>query len=576
MKIPYGISNFKTLREEKYIYVDKTKYIDVIEKLNSKYVFFIRPRRFGKSLFLSTLEHYYDINAKNEFARLYEDLYIGENPTKLKNSYLILKLNFSGLDTSNKEKLENSFRLSLVEAMKSFLFSYSDVINASEDIVVEIKNTKDLRTLLSFLLTAVKEADKKIYLIIDEYDHFANDIIAMGEGNFYKETIRATGFVRDFYETVKIGTETVIDRIFMTGISPVMLDDLTSGFNIASNLTLDINLNEMLGFTEKEVKNIVDNCGIEKLMKNSGTVICEEELMQELKKNYNGYLFNKNAKNRIYNPDMILHFFDQWIKSNQYPEKLIDDNVKTDYGRLNRLMMNEKNRIKLEEIIKNESIVAKIVTRFSFDNMNDEDNFVSLLFYMGLLTNDSIVYGETKLTIPNYVTKEIFWEYFNKKTRKEYSIEHNTEELAKAIWQTGIDGDIKPFIEYISSNVLKKLSNRDLIQFDEKYIKAILFSYLTISNVFRPRSEQEIENGYIDIYLEKDIRTPEAKYEWLIELKYLKKSESKQIEKAKEEGLKQLKRYASSIEFDGKKNLKKALIIFSGKSNYVFVEVNDI
>ncbi|MGV8147021.1 MAG: AAA family ATPase [Alkaliphilus sp.] len=576
VKIPYGISNFKTLREEKYIYVDKTKYIDVIEKLNSKYVFFIRPRRFGKSLFLSTLEHYYDINAKNEFTRLYEDLYIGENPTKLKNSYLILKLNFSGLDTSNKEKLENSFIETVADSIRSFVLRYKSVLGDTEEIKEIVRKSKGLKSVLINLLTAVKEADKKIYLIIDEYDHFANDIIAMGEGNFYKETIRATGFVRDFYETVKIGTETVIDRIFMTGISPVMLDDLTSGFNIASNLTLDINLNEMLGFTEKEVKNIVDNCGIEKLMKNSGTVICEEELMQELKKNYNGYLFNKNAKNRIYNPDMILHFFDQWIKSNQYPEKLIDDNVKTDYGRLNRLMMNEKNRIKLEEIIKNESIVAKIVTRFSFDNMNDEDNFVSLLFYMGLLTNDSIVYGETKLTIPNYVTKEIFWEYFNKKTRKEYSIEHNTEELAKVIWQAGIDGDIKPFIEYISRNVLKKLSNRDLIQFDEKYIKAILFSYLTISNVFRPRSEQEIENGYIDIYLEKDIRTPEAKYEWLIELKYLKKSESKQIEKAKEEGLKQLKRYASSIEFEGKKNLKKALIIFSGKSNYVFVEVNDI
>jgi len=443
VKIPYGISNFKALREEKYLYVDKTKYIEIIENLNSKYVFFIRPRRFGKSLFLSTLEHYYDINAENEFAGLYENLYIGENPTKLKNSYLILKLNFSGLNTSSKEGLENSFRLSLVEALKSFFSRYKHVISGSEDIVEEVKNTKDLRTLLTLLLNAVKEANKKVYLIIDEYDHFANDIIAMGEGDFYKNTIRATGFVRDFYETVKIGTETVIDRIFMTGISPVMLDDLTSGFNIASNITLDIGLNEMLGFTEEEVKFIVANCDVEKLIQNNDTEINKKELMKELKKNYNGYLFNKNAKNRIYNPDMILHFFDQWIKSNQYPEKLIDDNVKTDYGRLNRLMMNEENRTKLEEIIKNEGIVAKIATRFSFDNMNDEDNLVSLLFYMGLLTNDSIEYGETKLAIPNYVTKEIFWEYFNRKLRKEYSIKHNTAELSKVIWQARKEAGIK-------------------------------------------------------------------------------------------------------------------------------------
>ena len=394
----------------------------------------------------------------------------------------------------------------------------------------------------------------------------------MGDGSFYRGIIRATGFVRDFYETVKIGTKTVIDRIFITGISPVMLDDLTSGFNIASNVTLDRDLNEMLGFTEKEVKEIVDNCAIEKLMNNSNICIKETELMQELMKNYNGYLFNKNAAHRMYNPDMVLYFFDQWEKSDAYPEKLIDDNVKTDYGRLNRLMINENNREKLEEIIKNDGIVAKIVTRFSFDNMNDEDNFVSLLFYMGLLTNDSIIYGETKLRIPNYVTKEIFWEYFNKKLRKEHSLRHSTEELAKSIWQAGIHGEIEPFIDFISTNVLKKLSNRDLIQFNEKYIKMILLSYLVMSNVFRPNSEKEIENGYIDLYLEKDVRTPETEYEWLLELKYLKKSEKKQIKEAEIEGLKQLRKYANSSEFKGKMNLRKALIIFSGKSDYLIVE----
>ena len=572
LKIPYGISNFKALREEKYLYVDKTKYIETIEKLNSKYVFFIRPRRFGKSLFLSTLEHYYDIGAEGEFRNLFGELYIGKNETRRKNSYLILKLNFSGLDTENKERLEDTFRASITDSIWSFLLSYKSVLGNIEDIKERIKQAKGLKSILFVLLTAVKEADKKIYLIIDEYDHFANDIIAMGDGAFYKDVIRATGFVRDFYEAVKIGTETVIDRIFITGISPVMLDDLTSGFNIASNVTLDKNLNEMLGFTEKEVKDIIDNCSIEKLMHNSNICIKESELINELKKNYNGYLFNEYAKYRVYNPDMVLYFFDQWEKSSRYPKKLIDDNVKTDYGRLNRLMVNENNREKLEEIIKNDGIVEKIVTRFSFDNMNDEDNFVSLLFYMGLLTNDLIIYGETKLRIPNYVTKEIFWEYFNKKLREEHSLRHSTEELAKSIWQAGIHGEIAPFIDFISNNVLKKLSNCDLIQFNEKYIKTIILSYLVMSNVFRPSSEKEIENGYIDLYLERDVRTPEAEYEWLLELKYLKKSDEKQIEQTKTEGLKQLRRYTKSSEFEGKKNLKKALIIFSGKSDYVIVE----
>ncbi|MGV8149821.1 MAG: AAA family ATPase [Alkaliphilus sp.] len=573
MKIPYGMSNFKALRQEKYLYIDKTKYIETIENLNSKYVFFIRPRRFGKSLFLSALEHYYSIKTSPEFKELFGNLYIGKNPTELKNSYLILKLNFSGLNTDSKEKLENSFRLRLLSALDFLLGQYQELFNNSAELKAKIQATNDISAMLEFIVREVQKTNKKIYLIIDEYDHFANDIIAMGDSAFYKDIIRATGFVRDFYETVKIGTETVIDRIFMTGISPVMLDDLTSGFNIASNLTLDINLNEMLGFTENEVRNLIDNSEMAALVKNNSIFTGESELIQELKKNYNGYLFNKNAKQRVYNPEMILYFFDQWKKSNEYPEKLLDDNVKTDYGRLNRLMVNEENRTKLEEIIKDEGIIAKIASRFSFDNMNDEDNFVSLLFYMGLLTNDSIIYGETKLAIPNYVTKEIFWEYFNKKIRQEHSLRHSTEELAKSIWQAGIYGDIKPFIDYISNNVLKKLSNRDLIQFDEKYIKIILFSYMTTSNLYRPRSEKEIENGYIDIYLEKDVRIPETKYEWLLELKYLKKSETKQIEKVRTEGIKQLQRYARSIEFVNKKNLKKALIIFSGKSDYVLEEI---
>ena len=389
---------------------------------------------------------------------------------------------------------------------------------------------------------------------------------------FYKDVIRATGFVRDFYEAVKIGTETVIDRIFITGISPVMLDDLTSGFNIASNLTLDKNLNEMLGFTEEEVKDIIDNCDIEKLMTDSGVCEEESELIHELKKNYNGYLFNKNGKHRIYNPDMVLYFFEQWQKNSGYPEKLIDDNVKTDYGRLNRLMMNEENRAKLVEIIKNEGIVSNIVTRFSFDNMNDEDNFVSLLFYMGLLTIDYQERTRLKLKTPNYVVNTIFWEYFDKKLRKEHNIKIKTEPVRLAIEKMAYDGEVESYINYISQNILKPLSNRDMIKMDEKHIKISLFTYLSASNAYRPTSEREIENGYIDIYLEKDPRIPDVKYEWLLELKYLKKSEEKQIETAKIEGLKQLRRYAKSSEFAGKKNLKKALIIFSGKSDYVIVE----
>lgn len=559
MKLPYGISDFEKLRKENYLYVDKTKFIEKLDGLSSNYLFFIRPRRFGKSLFLSTLAHYYDLNNREQFNQLFSDLYIGKNPTKTMGSYIILKLNFSGLNTDNKRNLQNSFRLRLEHAIISVFNKYNSLFDNPNSLQEKVREIDDISGILEFFIEEVKKTDKKVYLIIDEYDHFANDIIAMGNSNFYKGIIRATGFVRDFYETVKIGTESVIDRIFITGISPIMLDDLTSGFNIATNLTLNKIFNKMLGFTEKEVQKIIKQLGIDGK---------EDMLLSKLRKNYNGYLFSKNGQQPVYNPDMILNFFNQWLMTGEYPEKLIDDNVRTDYGRLNRLIADEKNRKVVEKILTEEGITTDIVTRFSFDRMYDREYFVSLLYYMGLLTIKDVKYGKIRLGIPNHVTRVIFWEYFERKLRDEYNIQYHVEELAKSIWQMGFDGEIEPFISYITENVLNKLSNRDLINFDEKYIKVLLFSYLITSNLYRPISESEVEDGYLDIFLERDIRMPEVKYEWIIELKYLKKSKKSKLEKVKEEGLAQLQKYANSRKFANKKDIKQVLIVFIGKDEF--------
>ncbi|UZQ83656.1 AAA family ATPase [Thermoanaerobacter sp. RKWS2] len=562
-KIPYGMSNFRAMREEGYLYVDKTMYIEKIENLNSKYLFFIRPRRFGKSLFLSTLENYYDINNEKDFEKLFGDLYIGKNPTKLKNSYMILKLNFSGLNTENKDQLKESFLLSVKNSINALLGRYEGILENTEEIRKKIDQITDINAVIMTIINEVKKVGKKIYLIIDEYDHFANDIIAMGESEFYREIVRASGFVRDFYETLKIGAESVIDRIFITGISPIMLDDLTSGFNIALNVTMDLNLNEMLGFTEEEVVKILEEVGIEE----------KEKSLEELKELYDGYLFSAEAEKRIYNPDMVLYYLDSIVRYKKPPRNLIDDNVKTDYGRLNRLTMNEENKALLERIIKEEGIVAEIVTKFSFDRMYDEEYFISLLFYMGLLTIERQEKTRLFLKIPNYVIKTIMWEYIETNLKKEYKINLDLNELRKTIEEMAYEGRIKPYIEYISQNVLKVLSNRDIINFDEKYIKVILITYLVNSKAYRPISERETEGGYIDIYLERDIRIPDIKYEWLIELKYVKKSEKDKVDKIKEEGIKQLKRYRESKGLKERKDVKQALIIFIGKDEYQVIEV---
>ena len=424
-----------------------------------------------------------------------------------------------------------------------------------------MKSMGDAGSILKMLFPAVKNSGRMIYLIIDEYDHFANDIIAMGDGEFYKDIIRSSGFVRDFYEAVKIGAESVIDRIFITGISPIMLDDMTSGFNISTNITMSEMFNEMLGFTENELTESLSRLNIKK-----------EGLGLHLKEYYNGYLFSAKSINRVYNPDMALYYLNSLVHTNMPPEQLMDDNVKTDYGRMNRLASNENNKKILGQIIKDEYIVCDIVSKFSFDRMYDDEYFVSLLFYMGMLTIDKKEHARLQLKIPNYVVKTLYWEYMDRMLRDRFKIHIETAPLRTAIEDMAFEGRIGPFLDYISDNVLKVLSNRDLIEFDEKYIKVILFSYLASGNVYKINSERETNSGYIDCFLEKDERMPDVKYEWLLELKYLKKGDADKLEQVKQEGMAQISRYAAAKGFDGRENLKQALLIFIGKDKYVVVE----
>jgi hypothetical protein len=561
VKLPYGLSDFHKIRTKNFLYVDKTKYIEELERFGSEYLFFVRPRRFGKSLFLSMLEHYYDVNSKNDFEQLFGDLYIGKHPTEQRNQYFILHLNFFGLDTSDSVELKDSFQQIFKDAIIRFFNTYAMHFEDVPMLKDRVEQRNHLRSVWDVLFQAVEKSGHKIYLIIDEYDDFANDIIAMGDGLFYKEIIHASGFVRNFYKAVKLGTESVIDRIFITGVSPIMLDDLTSGFNISENMTMDPICGEMLGFTEEEVRGIVEQF----FQSNIDT----DGLMNELRSNYNGYLFHKNGKHKVYNPDMILYFFREWNKRGQLPEQLVDENVKTDYGRLRRLISNEQNRTQLEEIILNGRVTTQIVSRFSFDRMYLQEYFVSLLFYMGLLTIQGPKEGLVELGIPNYVIRTIFWEYFGQILQETTGVEYRlVESLSEAVREMAYQGNLQPFVDFIHS-LLKSLSNRDLQRFDEKYIKLVLLSYLKLTNVYQFISEREVENGYTDIFLEKGREVPQVEYEWLLELKYIKESDRNQLEQIRQEAVTQLQKYMASREMAGRPNRKAAALLFVEKGEIV-------
>ncbi|MBM7557231.1 ATP-binding protein [Halanaerobacter jeridensis] len=554
-KIPYGVSNFKKLRKDNYIYMDKTKYIEKIESYGEPYIFFLRPRRFGKSLFVSTLEHYYDCNNQDDFNELFGDLYIGNNPTDLSNSYYVLSFDFSGINTVTKSDLLEGFTQNVREGLDEFIDKYN--------LDLKYREAKMPSIIFSSFLKKVKfEIDKKIYVLIDEYDHFANELLSFQVDTF-EETISKTGFVRKWYEVLKQGTaDGIVDRIFATGVSPITLDSLTSGFNIASNVSRDRGLNEMMGFTTEEVKSLIDKLIAEDVDK--------EELMKKLKRYYNGYLFNQDAEERLFNSDMVLYYFKSYLKENKEPSDLIDTNISSDYAKMRELftLKNKERNYKILDGILNEELQQTSITReFSLAKEFTAEDFLSLLFYLGFLTIDSAVLNLVNLRVPNYVVKELYFDFFAKIIKDDADYEIETVDIKKSIVQLALEGEISDFVNIVEET-LQRLSNRDYIDFDEKYVKLTMLSYLMLSRVYYVKSEYEVEDGYIDIaLLERSGIEPD--YEAIIELKYIKKSDyddqGESVVQAKfEEAKEQILKYKQANELRERENLKKIVLVFVG------------
>jgi hypothetical protein len=496
-KIPDGQCNFEKIRTENYAYVDKTRFIEMLEKEPNDYCFLTRPRKFGKSLFISILEHYYDIRFKSQFQELFGDLYVGKNPTGLQNTMFVLFFDFSGIDTSDVESFKISFSAAIRDSVRNFLTEHSGVIKNYEYLKEKLETRNNVRAYTEFAFDIIRSFKKKAYVIIDEYDHFANDLIALGSnlGNEeYKELIWANSIVRDFYEALKIASRTVINKIFITGITPMMLDDVTSGFNIANNLSNDIRYNEILGFTEDEVEFLIDECGIDR----------EKISAIDRKFLYNGYMFHENAEKKLYNSAMILYILYKTNVTEGKIKELINDNLKTDYGRIKNLLNKADNIEKLENIIEYGKIPAEVKSRFSIDKIHDSENFLSLLYYMGILTIDKEVEtNDALLSIPNYSIKTMYWEYIREILKSiNPQLSHNEIKLRESLRSLVFQEKPEEFIKFIQQFYVSRFSNRDYQRFDEKYIKSIILTLVFQGNYHLPISEYETSGGYVDIYLQ--------------------------------------------------------------------------
>ena len=541
-KLPKGISNYEELICDGYYYVDKTMYIEKLENLFDKRIMFLRPRKFGKTLFTSTLENYYDIAKKDKFEMLFKNTYIGKNPTKLKNSYHILRFNFSGIDTTNVEATIKGFKEKVATSINFFCLNYGldFYININEDAENILYNL--------FKAFNIQKANEKIYVIIDEYDHFANALLGFHTDAF-KDILSKNGKIRKWFETLKEGTETVVERIFITGVAPITLDSTTSGFNIANDITKNVKFNDMLGFSKDDVLEIMNQVEIDKIK--------QAELMPIIKQNYDGYIFSNLLEGdlenyRMYNSNMTLYFLTEYIEQGKIPINLIDTNIISDYRKIEGLMdlcRGEEKYNLLEKIVAGDSIDSKLIDKFNPEINFNEDELISLLYYLGYLTIKGNELGILEFGSPNEVIRKIYTEYFLVYLKQRAGINEELK-VGKITREILLEGKINKVTEVLGQ-YLSNLSNRDYVRFDEKYVKVIFYSICSMLGTMIVKSELELGGGYSDIVLAPREKLDE-RYGVLIEFKYIKQEDYEKdksiLEKKKEEARIQLEKYKNTEE----------------------------
>jgi len=557
-KIIYGESNFKKIKiNNDYFYIDKTNYIETLENLNESFCIFLRPRRFGKSLFLSTLQYYYDENSAKEFDKIFQNTYIGNNPTPLKSSYRILFFEFSGINTDGgMEVIYSGFRDNVYSAIYRYFRDYG-----YEENIKGLENRKTPLGLIKYFFDIVK--NDTIYLLIDEYDQFANAILAYSMQDFL-DIVGKGGFVRSFYEVLKGATGTgIVQKMFITGVTPITLDSLSSGFNIVKHITYNESFNAMAGFTQQEV-----DYSLKQTIFNQCPSINEEELRSKIQKWYNGYLFNIKAQDRIYNATLVNYFLTEYdYKRCQMPTKMLDSNVASDYKAIMKLFNigdSDRNYKILEELIENNSIIGTIKDRYDLNQEFSEDDFITLIYSMGFITIKSELFGDRYIfEIPNYVIKMLYFNYFSIELKRRNNLK--LKDMSPILTDLAL-GTIEPFNEQLNE-VIKTLSNRDHFGFTEKHFQVITLSLLSFAEFYFIDSQPELDNKYPDILLiGRDEKVPNN---YLFELKWMKSGDSYHSVKTK--GVEQIEEYLLLDKVKAIHKLRSFLLIGS-KDGVEFIE----
>lgn len=540
--IPYGVTNFGLIQRENLYYVDKTAFIPVLEKAD-KFVTFLRPRRFGKTLLLAVLDAYYNVKYKDRFDDYFKDQAVYKNLTDNRSSYLVMRFDFSKVD-NDIERVYKSFNENVLTSLKVFVKEYQTYL--PEETYSELSKIDACDAGLNYVLSQAFVAQQRVYIIIDEYDNFANSLLACNEGNYMSLT-HGDGFFRLFFNVLKAhtsGMDSPIERIFITGVSPLTLSDITSGYNIGSNLSLSPALNQMVGFTETEILQMLDyyrqECGT---FQHSN-----EEIMELIKPWYNNYCFNRKclSQDRVFNSDMLWYFIKEYSSDGEFPDAMVDTNIKTDYDKMRMLVRYDKDFGRkasiIQGIINNGEIAAVINPEFSISQLDSDDNLVSLLFYLGMLSIDRYEDGITVLAIPNNTVKMQFYKYMQKCYQDCITWRSDDSLLDRLGRMMAYRGQALEFIEYVVSCMTELSSPRDFDPQAEAFVKGFILATMGVRmNFYTVETEVSMGNGYSDIYIKP---MKDAKHSFVVELKYLKANATDAEVKAKEdEAERQLRQY---------------------------------
>ena len=529
-KLPYGLSDFLRIITDNYYYVDKTRYIELLEQYPD-YLFLLRPRRFGKSLFLAMLETYYSIDYAERFDELFGTLYIGQHPTARHNRYMVLRFNFSEVK-ARPEDVERKFGEYCCMVIRDFVVKYEALLGEAVWDIVNREETDPGQMLSALKQYISRTTCPRIYLLIDEYDNFTNTLLATYGHERYHSVTHGDGFIRSFFNNIKAATSNTgaaVERMFITGVSPVTMDDVTSGFNIGTDISLSPAFNAILGFSEEEVRTMIGS-------------------------------------------DMVLYCLNSYLLQKKPPRQMVDNNIRTDYNKLRQLIRIDKklgeNASVLQDVIAQGSTTAELVTSFPAERMADPKNFKSLLYYLGLLAIRDVDFGRTVLNVPNLTVREQLYNHLVEIYREASLFSLDLSKLSDLVKGMALHGAWQPVFRYFAAELERQSAVREFIE-GEAHVKGFLLAYLGLTKGYVILPEHESAKGYADFYMMPDlVRQPTVAYSYLVEVKYARReASSSELAALKADAAQQLQRYAEDEKVQrskGNTQLTLITLIFKG------------